>query len=98
MIPYLILAFIAGALLSQRFTVLSLLWPIVFLLMVGVAGVIGRAEGGWSILLWAVALAVTLQGGYVAGILFRVTPSTTPKTGNWLTSGSWTGPFRRPAR
>jgi hypothetical protein len=98
MISYLILAFILGALLSQRFTVLSLLCPTALLLMIGIAAVIVRAEGGWSIALWAVALAVTLQAGYLGGLVIRVTQSTTPKTGNWLTNGSWSGPFRRPAR
>jgi hypothetical protein len=95
MITYLILAFILGALLSQRFTVLSLLWPIALLLMIGVAAVIVRVEDGWSIVLWAVALAVTLQAGYLGGLVIRLTLGTAPKTGNWLTNGSRSGPFRR---
>jgi hypothetical protein len=67
----LIVSFLVGMVLGQRFKVLILLPAIALALIAVVGGGIARAEQVWSIALIAVGVIVALQIGYLIGTGIR---------------------------
>jgi hypothetical protein len=63
----LIISFLVGMVLGQRFKVLILLPAIALALITVLSGGIARAEPAWSIFLMAVGVTIAIQLGYLIG-------------------------------
>jgi hypothetical protein len=66
-----IIAFIAGAILAQRFRFFILIPLLLLAAGAAVVAVLGSAAGGWDFFFAAIAAAVGLQLGYLAGAALR---------------------------
>jgi hypothetical protein len=67
----LIVSFLVGMVLGQRFKVLILLPAITLAVLAVIGGGLARAEPTWSIVLIAIGAAVALQVGYLVGTGIR---------------------------
>jgi hypothetical protein len=66
-----IIAFIAGAILAQRFRIFILIPLLLLAAGAAIVAVLASAAGGWDFFFAAVAAVVGLQIGYLAGVVLR---------------------------
>jgi hypothetical protein len=66
-----IIAFIAGAILAQRFRIFILIPLLLLAAGAAIAAVVTSGAGGWDFFFAAIAAAVGLQIGYLSGVVLR---------------------------
>jgi hypothetical protein len=71
MITTLLISFLVGAALAQRFKVMVLMPATVIVLVLAAGTGVTRAQTAWSIILMAVTAGTSLQIGYLAGLFIR---------------------------
>ena len=88
-------SFLVGAVLGQRFKIIVLIPAFAILLSFAVGTGLAHAQTGWSIVLLAIAAAISLQTGYLFGIfVHHILTTASSKRSSSLTS---TNPARHAA-